>query len=51
MNIEPLAISAVPHPGLLRLAGARSTLPVDVLGEPDIGDAGCVLPNHVDVRV
>lgn len=51
MDIEPLAIPAVPDPGLLRLAGARPALPVDVLGEADVGDAGGVLPDHVDVRV
>lgn len=51
VDIEPLAIPAVPDPGLLRLAGARPTLPIDVLGEADVGDASCVLPNHVDVRV
>lgn len=51
MDIEPLAIPAVPDPGLLRLAGARPTLSVDVLGEADVGDASCVLSNHVDMRV
>lgn len=51
MDIEPLAIPAVPDPGLLRLAGAGPTLPIDVLGETDIGDASGVLSNHMDVWV
>lgn len=51
MDIEPLAIPAVPDPGLLRLAGARPALPIDVLGEADVGDARGILSDHVDVWV
>lgn len=51
MYILPLAISPVPHAGLLGLAGAGPALAIDVLGEADVGDAGCVLPDDVHVRV
>ena len=51
VDIEPLAIPAMPDPGLLRLAGARPTLPIDVLGEADVGNASRVLSDHVDVWV
>lgn len=51
MDILPLAVATVPHPGLLRLGGPWPPLQVDVLGEADVGNAGRILPNQVDVRV
>lgn len=51
MDIEPLAIPAVPDPSLLRLAGARPALPIDVLSEADVSDASCVLSDHMDMWV
>ena len=35
----------------VQLAGARPTLPIDVLGEADVGNASRVLSDHVDVWV
>lgn len=51
MDVLPLAVSAVPHARLLRLAGARPALPVHELGEADVGDAGGVLADQVHVGV
>lgn len=51
MHVLPLAIAAVPHARLLGLAGAGPALPVDVLRQADVGDARCVLPDDVHVRV
>lgn len=41
----------MPHAGLLRLAAARSALPVDELGEADVGDAGSLFSDQMHVRV
>ena len=41
----------MPHTGLLGLAGAGPALPVDILREADVGDAGGVLADDVHVRV
>lgn len=51
VDVLPLAVAAVPDAGLLRLAGARPALGIDVLGEADVGDAGSVLADDVDVGV
>lgn len=51
MHVEPLGIAAMPHAGLLRLAGARPALAVDVLRQADVGYAGGVLANQVDMGV
>lgn len=51
MDVLPLAVSAVPHPGLLRLHGAGHAAAVHVLSESDVGDAGRILPNEVHVRI
>lgn len=51
MDVLPPAVSAVPHPGLLRLAGAGAALPVHKLRQADVGDARGVLPDHVHVWV
>lgn len=51
MDVLPLAVSALPHSGLLRLAGSRPTLSVNELSEADVSDAGRVLTNQVDVRI
>lgn len=51
MDVLPLALSAVPDAGLLRLAGSRPTLAVNKLGQADVSDARRVLANQVDVRV
>lgn len=41
----------MPHASLLRLAGARPPLAVDVLRQANVGDAGSLLANQMDVRV
>ncbi len=51
MHIEPLGIAAMPHTSLLRLAGARPALAVDVLRQADVGNAGGVLADQMDVGV
>lgn len=51
MDVLPLAVSALPHTGLLRLAGSRPTLGVNILSQADVGDAGRVLADQVDVGV
>lgn len=51
VNIEPLALAAMPHPGLLRLAGARAARGVHKLSEPDVGDARGLLADQVHVGV
>lgn len=51
MDILPLAIAAVPHPGLLRLHGARHATRIHVLSESNVGDAGCIFPNKVHVWI
>ena len=51
MHVLPLALPAVPDACLLGLAGARPALGVHTLGEADVGDAGGVLADQVDVRV
>lgn len=51
VDILPLAVAAVPDAGLLWLHGARHAAAVDVLGEADVGDAGGLVPNQVDVGV
>lgn len=47
----PLAVAAVPHPGLLGLGGARRAVGVDVLRHSDVGDAGGLVAHQVDVGV
>lgn len=51
MHVEPLGVTAMPHARLLRLAGARPALGVDVLRQADVGDAGGVLADQMDMRV
>lgn len=51
MYILPLAVPAVPHAGLLGLAGTGSALAIDVLCQADVGDARRVLADDVHVRV
>lgn len=51
VHVEPLAVAAVPDARLLGLRGAGPALPVDVLRQADVGDAGGVLPDDVHVRV
>lgn len=51
MDVLPLAVTALPDAGLLGLHGARHAVAVDVLGEADVGDAGGLFPNQVDVGV
>lgn len=51
MHVEPLAVAAVPHPGLLRLAGAGASCAVHELREANVGDARRVLADQVHVRV
>lgn len=51
VDILPPAVSAVPHSGLFRLAGAGTALAVHKLRQADVGDAGSVVSNHVHMRV
>ena len=51
VDVLPAAVAALPDPRLLRLAGARPALDVHVLRQPDVRDAGRLLPHQVDVRV
>lgn len=51
MDVLPLPISAMPDPSLLRLHRAWHPGPVHVLGEADVGDTGCLLPNQVHMGV
>lgn len=51
MDVKPLAFTAVPHTRLLRLAATRAALAVDVLRQPDIRNAGSVLPDEMNVRI
>lgn len=51
MDVLPLAVTAMPDAGLLRLHGARHTAAIDVLGETDVGDAGRLVADQVDVGV
>lgn len=51
MDVLPLAVAAVPDAGLLGLHGAGHAVAVDVLGEADVGDAGRLVSDQVDVGV
>ena len=51
VDIQPLAISAVPDAGLFRLRGAGPALAIDVLCQADVRDAGSIFTNDMDVRV
>lgn len=51
MNVQPLSVAAVPHPGLLRLAGARAARGIHKLRKPYVGDARGVLADEVHVGV
>lgn len=51
VDIQPLAVSAVPDTGLFRLRGAGTALAVDVLCQADVCDAGSIFTNDMDVGV
>jgi len=51
VDVLPLAVSAMPDARLLRLAGPRPTLDVHKLSQANVGDAGGVLADQVDVGV
>lgn len=51
VDVLPLAVSALPHTRLLRLAGSRPTLRVNKLSQADVSDAGRVLADQVHVGV
>lgn len=51
VDVEPLAVAAMPHPGLLRLAGAWAARGVHKLREADVGDARGLLADQVHVGV
>lgn len=51
VDIQPLAVSAVPDAGLFRLCGAGTALAVDVLCQADVCDAGSIFTNDMDVGV
>lgn len=51
VDILPLAIPAVPDTGLFGLASTRTALPIDVLCQADVGNAGSIFPNDMYVRV
>lgn len=51
VDVLPLAVSAMPDTSLLRLGGPRPTLIVNELSQTDVGDAGGVLADQVDMGV
>lgn len=51
VHIEPFGVAAMPHARLLRLAGAWPALAVHVLRQADVGYAGGVLADQMDVGV
>lgn len=51
MDILPFGVPTMPHPRLFRLAAAWPALPIHILREADVGDAGGLLSNQVHVRV
>lgn len=51
MHVEPLGVATVPHARLLRLAGTRTALAVNVLCQADVSDARCILSDQVHMRV
>lgn len=51
MDIQPLAIPAVPDPGLFRLRGARPALAVDILRQANVGNASGIVANNMNVGV
>lgn len=51
MHIEPFGVTAMPHTSLLRLAGTRPSLTVDVLRQTNVGDAGGILADQMDMGV
>ncbi len=51
MDTLPFRVPTMPHPRLFRLAAARPALPIHVLCEADVGDAGGLFSDQVHVRV
>jgi len=51
VDVLPLAVAALPDARLLRLRGAWHAAAVHVLREADVGDAGPLVPDQVDVGV
>lgn len=51
VHIEPFGITAMPHTRLLRLAGAWPALAVDVLRQADVGYAGGILTDQMDMGI
>lgn len=51
VDIQPLAISAVPDAGLFRLRGAGPALAINVLCQADICNAGSIFTNDMDMGV
>lgn len=51
MDVLPLAITAMPHTGLLRLHGAGHATAIHVLGQSNIGNTRCVFSNEVHMWV
>lgn len=51
VDVQPLAISAVPDASLFRLRGAGPALAVDVLCQADVCDAGSIFTDDMDVGV
>ena len=51
VDVVPLAVAALPDACLLGLGGTGGAPPVQVLGEADVGDAGGVVPQQVDMGV
>lgn len=51
VDVKPLAITAMPHTCLLRLAATWAALAVDVLRQPDIRNTGSILPDEMNMRI
>lgn len=51
VDIQPLAISAVPNTGLFWLCGAGPALAINVLCQADVRNAGSIFTNDMDVGV
>lgn len=51
VHVEPFSVAAMPHTSLLRLAGARPSLAVNVLRQANVGDAGGVFTDQMDMWV
>lgn len=51
VDIQPLAVPAMPDTGLFRLCGARPALAIDILRQADVGNAGGIIANNMNMGV